>query len=94
MTSKLFLSIVWVIRSSNKFAIFFSSFLAAITTETKGKTLEEDLTVENNEMELEDEKVHEIIALIKDKEDTLEEIEREVRKIKISTGVKDISRED
>ena len=38
MTSKLFLSIVWVIRSSNKFAIFFSSFLAAITTETKGKS--------------------------------------------------------
>ncbi len=50
--------------------------------------------IEKNEMNLEDEKVHEIIGLIKEKENTLEEIEKEVRKIKISTGVKDISREE
>ena len=44
-------------------------------------------------MNIDDTRVHEIINTIKEKEQTLEEIEKEVRKIKISTGVKDISKE-
>lgn len=50
--------------------------------------------VESNELKIDDEKVDKLIELISEKEQTLEEIEKEVKKIKISTGVKDISRED
>lgn len=49
--------------------------------------------IESGDINIEDIRVHEIINSIKEKEETLEEIEKEVRKIKISTGVKDISKE-
>lgn len=49
--------------------------------------------IEKGELKINDIRVHEIISSIKLKEETLEEIEKEVRKIKISTGVKDISKE-
>lgn len=49
--------------------------------------------IEDQELVINDPKIHEMIRMIKEKENTLEEIEKEVRKIKISTGVKDISRD-
>ena len=49
--------------------------------------------IEKGELKVDDSRVHEIISSIKLKEETLEEIEKEVRKIKISTGVKDISKD-
>ena len=51
------------------------------------------MKIESGDINIEDNRVHEIINSIKEKEETLEEIEKEVRKIKISTGVKDISKE-
>ena len=50
--------------------------------------------IESGEVQIEDPKVDEMIKMIKLKEQELEDIEKEVRKIKISTGVKDISKED
>ena len=50
--------------------------------------------IEAGEVNIEDPKVADMINMINLKESELEEIEKEVRKIKISTGVKDISKED
>jgi len=50
--------------------------------------------IEEQEIIVDDPKVHEMIQMIKEKEEILEEIEKEVRKIKIKTGVKDISKEE
>lgn len=50
--------------------------------------------IEEEKLSIDDSKVLHLIELIKEKEKTLEEIENEVKKIKISTGVEDISRKD
>ena len=48
--------------------------------------------IESEALNIDDQKVHDLIRRIKEKEETLEEIEQEVRKIKISAGVEDISK--
>ena len=48
--------------------------------------------IEEDKLTIDDSKVTHLIDLIKEKEKTLEEIENEVKKIKISTGVEDISK--
>ena len=74
--------------------------LSASTTNSDLHTAYEELgqimknKIEANEIEVDDPKIHEMINLIREKEKTLEEIEQEVRKIKISTGLKDISKEE
>ena len=50
--------------------------------------------IEKEKLVVDDSKVLQLIESIKEKEKTLEEIENEVKKIKISTGVEDISRKD
>ena len=52
------------------------------------------MKIESGDLKIEDTKVDDMIEMIKLKEQELEEIEKEVRKIKISTGVKDISKDD
>ena len=74
--------------------------LSASTTNSELHNAYEELgqivknKIESKELVVEDPKVHQMIEMINKKEQALEEIEREVRKIKISTGVKDISKED
>tara|TARA_B100000886_G_scaffold330728_1_gene281460 strand:+ start:1246 stop:1560 length:315 start_codon:yes stop_codon:yes gene_type:complete len=74
--------------------------LSASTTNSELHNAYEELghiiknKIENEEVIIDDPKVHEVIKMINDKEKTLEEIEKEVKKIKISPGVKDISKEN